>query len=153
MEADRPPSCGNNSDRDFHLDCRWVIDNFNLKEEVVQAIYLYGSRVYGTATEKSDWDYLVIVKYEHEETTVKGKDEQCDATIVGEKQFCAQLEEHNIKSLECLWLPPGKVTIEKLSLLIVENKTDKILLNKTNYAFVVNLQKLREYVSWRAGHR
>lgn len=26
-------------------------------------VYQLGSRVYGTATEKSDWDFFVIVKY------------------------------------------------------------------------------------------
>jgi hypothetical protein len=33
----------------------WVVDNFGLDDARVVAVYLYGSRVYGTHSAASDW--------------------------------------------------------------------------------------------------
>jgi hypothetical protein len=33
----------------------WVVANFGLEDAAVQAVYLYGSRVYGTHGPASDW--------------------------------------------------------------------------------------------------
>ena len=51
------------------MDEKWsaeeLIKEWDLKEELVLCIYLFGSRVYGTNNEKSDYDFVFIVRDEY----------------------------------------------------------------------------------------
>jgi predicted nucleotidyltransferase len=69
-------------------------------------IYLFGSRVYGTNNEKSDYDFIVVAdgdftKIDSIEFYVNNI--ECNATIYSVKQFQRQIELHEISVLECLF--------------------------------------------------
>lgn len=40
----------------------WFFSELNLEPQDVTNIYLTGSRVYGTATSESDWDFICVVR-------------------------------------------------------------------------------------------
>lgn len=70
------------------------------------AVYPYGSRVYGTAQEHSDWDYVVIRE--------NAKDGEIRPGLINLKMmspahFQKLLDEHRITALECFFLPEDKV--------------------------------------------
>ncbi len=68
-------------------------------------LYPYGSRVYGTATYKSDYDFICVCSH-----CAKPKNELSfsfgDVTYYTIEEFRKQLLEHEISVLECLWTKP-----------------------------------------------
>lgn len=67
-------------------------------------IYMYGSRVYGVATEISDYDFVMIVKDEVY-TTDKYSDGNCDFNIYSKSQWIEMAKENNLTFCECYFLP------------------------------------------------
>jgi len=69
-------------------------------------VYQYGSRVYGTATDTSDWDFIVIIQQ-------KIKDSYSDSGIhvqfFSPVEFLQLLHAHEISALECLYLPQAHI--------------------------------------------
>lgn len=45
-----------------HYDLDVVLSVFSLERANVLCVYLFGSRVYGTFNEKSDYDYVIVVE-------------------------------------------------------------------------------------------
>jgi hypothetical protein len=102
-------------------------------------IYLFGSRLYGTATEDSDFDLMVIVRDESFDrkvsreqivTTSVDSDKrktgfvQCevngcklDATIYSKTYFCSKMNLYNIYEMMALWLPAAFVMLERFPLI------------------------------------
>eukprot|EP01080_Neovahlkampfia_damariscottae_P004703 gene4703-8287_t len=77
-------------------------------------LYQYGSRVYGTFHEKSDWDYTVIVKgnsYKQKNTL---KYQNFDINFYGEKEFEKEISNFSAKALEYLFLPSKFVPIQNV---------------------------------------
>lgn len=60
--------------------------------------YLYGSRVYGTNTKYSDWDWIIVA---WEAPTLNDPNH----TFYTPSEFILQMQMHEISVLECLWLP------------------------------------------------
>lgn len=72
----------------------------------IVAIYPYGSRVYGTAQKKSDYDYIVITKIK--------KNNQYSDTLINinfytPEEHQARLNDHEISALECHFLPQEQI--------------------------------------------
>lgn len=71
-------------------------------EEFVIKVYHYGSHVYGTATEDSDKDYIVVVhsteKYSYNVRSAGG-----DFTVYTEPLFVEMIREHYVHILECIF--------------------------------------------------
>lgn len=69
----------------------------------IQNVYLYGSRIYGTASKNSDWDILVIAKTPYpEKELVVGN---FNIHIVTLDRFLEQLKQCHIGRIECLMSP------------------------------------------------
>lgn len=72
-----------------------------IKEPILH-VFPYGSRVYGTATEKSDYDYIVVVdsnediKYDYEK-------ENMNVHVYSESVFKVLIKRHDIAILECIF--------------------------------------------------
>lgn len=99
-------------------------------------IYLYGSRVYGTAKETSDFDYIVVV--DNDETlksleNYSGVNE--DFTFYTKEQFQEQVNNHEISVLECLFLNES----------MIEKKT-------VDFPFTLVLDKLRHSLSQKSSN-
>jgi predicted nucleotidyltransferase len=86
-----------NSDNLIHL--------LKLNPNEIVNIYQYGSRVYGTFNQKSDWDYTIIMKgssYNQKNTL---KYENFDVNFYNDKEFEMLISEHSINALEYIFLP------------------------------------------------
>lgn len=83
------------------------------KEEIIKAsginpvsvlnIYLFGSRVYGNISKDSDWDVIMIAKTSSPETEIKT--DKFNIHILTTDRFQDSLDQHNIRSIECIMAP------------------------------------------------
>lgn len=96
-------------------------------------LYLYGSRVYGTHNEDSDYDYLMVSDIE--EPYVQFKHEHVNVTVFSVTEWHKRLVEHEISALECLYLPE-----------------EMILKNKVGWGVPIDNQVLRRAVSAKASN-
>lgn len=81
-----------------------IIDASGKHPKRIRNVYLYGSRVYGTAKERSDWDIIVVCPslQEHEELH-KGS---LNIHIITPDIFKNRLMfQHDITMLECIFAP------------------------------------------------
>lgn len=80
-----------------------VIQKSGLHPSRIQNVYLFGSRVYDTASETSDYDILIIAKtpYEERELVV----DNCNIHILTLDRFLEGLKQHHIRNIECLMSP------------------------------------------------
>lgn len=67
-------------------------------------VYPYGSRVYGTQREDSDWDWICV-----QETKTESPDTSIN--IFTPHEFRMRLDSHEISALETLWVDPVKAEI------------------------------------------
>lgn len=72
-----------------------------------QIAYLYGSKVYGTADEESDIDYVQVSNSFEGEKQVSGQN--VDITKYSPELFQKMLDDHDVSALECFFLPPNLV--------------------------------------------
>ncbi len=78
-----------------------------LSEADCVAMFLIGSRLWGTACDQSDWDFQIVMKKGNKE----GKDvwtlhaANIDATCLTVTAFCERLKEHSFLCLLPYWLP------------------------------------------------
>lgn len=109
-----------------------IKDNAN-----VLNIYMYGSRVYGTNTESSDFDYIVVVEdFETKQSLSNlNKTQNEDFTFYTKEEFQEQVDLHEISILECLFL-----------------EDDKILKKTVDFNFSLDLEKLRPSISQKSSN-
>lgn len=96
-------------------------------------VYPYGSRVYGTATEDSDFDYQVIINdssFRKQDWTNALAQRGLDLHVWSEFTWNDALKNHRVYALECLFLPK-----------------DQIILNDLTFTHKLDKAKLREEFS------
>jgi len=88
------------------------------EEKFIVALVLYGSRVYGTATERSDYDYLVVTDsaslvndIESEIGIHNLQDSNVEVTIVSSTLFASMLAKCEIRAIETIFTPKHCVPI------------------------------------------
>lgn len=96
-------------------------------------IYQYGSRVYGTIRDKSDYD-LIIVSDDFF-NNVECDEGQVYGTIYSSSHFQQLINEHEISALECLFL-----------------SQDKIIKKDIDFNFDLDLSKLRRSISAKSSN-
>jgi predicted nucleotidyltransferase len=108
----------------------------------IRNITLYGSQIYGTAREGSDYDLIMVAGHllEHEEKRATVNGVLLNIHIITPDKFLADLKMHNIMNLECLFAPEWARLQEKLTL-PVEINVKKLI--KNNLA--------QSYSSWQGG--
>jgi len=104
-----------------------ALQKFNLNRCVS---FPYGSRVYGTASDKSDYDFLVLT--DAYPTGSELHDNIVTLQTVTEVDFRSQLADHKIRPLEAYYLPDGHC--------------------KALFPFTLNKSKLRSELSQKASH-
>lgn len=112
-----------------------IIRKFSLNYEDLLSVFPYGSRVYGTANENSDYDFIVVSRDGSAKNDFAVTQENLSCHFYDETSFQEQLSKHKISALECFFLPPGKLE-----------------LNKKNFIFKLNLETLRSSISEKASH-
>ena len=108
----------------------------------VKNIYIFGSRIYGTSREGSDYDIIMIASnlIAEEEKKIKIGDILFNIHIVTPDVFLSHLKMHNIKNLECLFAPDWAKLQEK-TILPIDIDLNKLV--KNNLA--------QSYSSWQGG--
>lgn len=107
-----------------------ILNKFNLTEDKIVNIYPFGSRVYGTFTEKSDYDFWVIYKNNVYNNLFAETRENISIHLYDENTFQEFLNKNNISALECAYLPK------------------ELLLKYTNpFKFSLDIKKLRDYIA------
>lgn len=107
--------------------------------------YPYGSRVYGTHSENSDFDFILIFEddfaknlddqylYYKERYLSPGQFLEENYSIYSRSKFQSMLDEHHISALECFFLPEPDLSFVKFN-------------------FKLNLDKLRKSISEKVSH-
>lgn len=106
-----------------------------LKDNNIIAIYQYGSYVYGTNSEKSDKDLIVIleeVNKSHDIVNQLRKD--YDVNIYSKIEFEKLIKDHEISALECLFLE------------------DKFILKYQQWEFNLDVAQLRNSISQKSSN-
>lgn len=114
-----------------------LIKDFKLEESKVLIAFPYGSRVYGTASTESDYDYIIVMDDSvHDQDSLSSSYHNFNATIYGLTSFTEKLNLHKISALECWFLPTLKV----------------LKFTHVDIKFSLNKKILRESISEKASH-
>lgn len=71
--------------------------------KMVKGCYVFGSRVYGTASEGSDWDFILVANASAPE--VEYKSEKMNIHILTPDRFAKEARDNHIRALECIYAP------------------------------------------------
>lgn len=105
---------------------------YSLRDQAV-LLFPYGSRVYGTANEKSDYDYnAVTLEQKIVQTGEEYRHDNINIHIFDRNDWQRQLSQHKIHTLEAFFLPEGVC--------------------KKYFNLKVNLKLLRSTLSEKASH-
>lgn len=74
--------------------------------------YLMGSRLWGSASYNSDYDFMIVHKKWSSKASLHSGD--IDATMYDQKEFIQKLKEHAFHEMICTWLPRSFVLKEEL---------------------------------------
>lgn len=85
-----------------------IIEKSGLHLSRVINVYLFGSRIYGTSSEDSDYDILIIAKTPWPEREIK--EGVYNIHILSMDRFLEGLKQHNIRNIECLFSPTRFIT-------------------------------------------
>ena len=81
-----------------------ILENeYHISTDKILGIYPYGSATYGTFTEKSDYDFVVIADID--EDYIQFESSEMDIHIVSVKKYKQMLDEHDIMALETHFNP------------------------------------------------
>lgn len=108
----------------------------------VRNVYIYGSRVYGTARDSSDYDIIMVAANlnAHDEIRTKFNDTLLNIHVITPDKFLADLKNHNIMNLECLFAPDWAKLQEKT-----------VLPTEINIKKLVKNNLAQSYSSWQGG--
>lgn len=98
-----------------------ILDQFDIALESVVAIYPYGSRVYGSHTEESDHDWIIVYKSSllpsgaFRDNAISSEDRSHQAVCYSRSGFRNAIDTYDIVALECAFLPEDVVLLQKMS--------------------------------------
>lgn len=108
---------------------------FSLKDYDIISIFPYGSRVYGTNSEKSDHDFIAIFKDGTVTDEFALEKDKYNIHTYNYSSFVKLIEKHKIFALECISL-----------------HKNKLLCDRKNFDFKLNIGTLRSSISEKASH-
>jgi hypothetical protein len=101
------------------MEAKEILEKLNIPENDVVNIYPYGSKVYGTASEDSDDDFIIVYKSAllpngaFRNNAISSADKQIQAVCYSRGGFQDAINNYEIGALECLFLPEEKVIMKK----------------------------------------
>jgi len=118
-----------------------LLTRIKMDDKDILNVYQYGSRVYGTDRQGSDWDFVIIVSR-------KERDEYSDNLVnvffYTPLEFDKKLKDHEITAIECFFLPEHLIWKEKLkfSFEVKKSSLRSSLSAKADNSFVKAHKKL-----------
>jgi hypothetical protein len=95
-----------------------IINSLKIEEEIL-ACYPYGSRVYGTASENSDYDYIVVTKGAFlksgafKQNAISSDDRKIQGVLYSRTGFIDALNNYEMGAIECIFLDSSQVLLSK----------------------------------------
>jgi predicted nucleotidyltransferase len=93
------------------VDLKEILDVAKIHPKRAISAYVYGSRIYGTYTDESDWDISLIAKNSVESIEIKS--DKYNIHIYTLDRWIKDLEWHNPKCLECHFAPENAILLEE----------------------------------------
>jgi RNA ligase/AAA domain len=94
------------------MDQSTLLSRLNLKDDDVDNIYVYGSRLWGTAGSSSDFDFIIVRKSDcKKQVTHVGA--TIDATIMGRREFGERLARGDFLHVMCAFMPQYAIWRER----------------------------------------
>lgn len=128
-----------------------ILDDLNIDEEVL-AIYPYGSKVYGTADEFSDTDYIIVTKGAmlksgaFKQNAISNRTRTLQGVLYSRSGFQDAINNYDISALECLSLPEDKVILSKWPFKVNrwydKEMVKKIITKASNSWFIADQQAI-----------
>lgn len=87
-------------------------------------IYQWGSRVYGTVTNKSDWDYNIIVENDYENFQDNAEYENIHMNFYKLSKWQEMISQNNIETLECLFADKKYISKETIKFNLKINQVE-----------------------------
>lgn len=121
--------------------------SFFLRDKKLINLYPYGSRVYKTNNELSDFDFIAVVDNLQKFNQLDSLAQDCrnfNATFYSIEQFQSLLYEHEISALECYYLPDNLKILEEhiFNLSIDPNKLRDSISKKSSNSWVKAKKKM-----------
>lgn len=110
----------------------FILKELNVNEDVIN-IYPYGSRVYGTATEESDHDFIIVTKGAllksggFKQNAISSKDWKIQGVLYSRSGFIDAINNYEIGALECMSLDPSMVVLNKWPFKIQKWDTNELI--------------------------
>jgi predicted nucleotidyltransferase len=98
------------------MDVDLLLKEIKIKNNDVFNIYQFGSRIYNTNTEKSDWDFFIIVHDDfptEKNGYIEIEAENIDANVYRISTYFEKLKNNELQALMCQFLPDEKIWMEK----------------------------------------
>lgn len=92
-----------------------IIKSTGLHPLKVKNIYVFGSRVYGTATDESDYDIIVVANSMNEKTEIVDGSLNLNIHVHTPDKFIRDLKELDMHNLECIFAPDNAKILEKVN--------------------------------------
>jgi len=95
-----------------------ILSDLQITDDVL-AIYPYGSRVYGTASPSSDYDYIIVLKRgmldsgAFRQNAISNADGTVQGVLYTRGGFIDAINNYEIGAMECLSLPKDQVILQK----------------------------------------
>jgi predicted nucleotidyltransferase len=89
-----------------------IIEKSGIHPYRVFNVYLFGSQIYRTATEKSDWDVIMVANNSVESTEVRNG--LFNIHVYVPDKFAQDLRNHRINNLECIFAPKWAKLLERI---------------------------------------
>jgi predicted nucleotidyltransferase len=89
-------------------DKKHIQDLLNQNNNII-AMYDYGSTVYGTRSEKSDNDVIMVVNDKDKDHLQQELSAWFDVNVYSHQEFTELIKKHEITALECLALPESNI--------------------------------------------
>jgi predicted nucleotidyltransferase len=126
-----------------------IIKELKIEGEVLN-IYPYGSRVYGTANENSDSDFIIVMKSafldsgSFKDNAISNEDGTIQGVLYSRGGFIDAINNYEISALECLFLDGYMVVMKKwpfkLQKLVVKDMVKKIIQKASNSWHIAKFQ-------------
>lgn len=87
-----------------------ILKHSEIHPSRVKGCYIFGSRVYGTASDESDWDVILIANSAN--TEVELKSEKYNIHIIVPDVFKKLVKDNHVKAIECLFAPEWAKIVE-----------------------------------------
>jgi len=98
----------------------FICKELDIDYEKILNVYPYGSKIYGTATDESDDDYIIVYNTSllpsgsFKDNAISSNDRKIQGTCYSKSGFIDAINNYQISVLECISLPDDKIIQHKL---------------------------------------